>query len=137
MLKIIRLKKSIVLQRLYHSGVATFNQQHFKDNSDKIAINDNLGEHSYKDLNVCSNKIASALSSLLPKRSESKDNSNVAFLTPNNHQYSIAQLGIWKSGLSCVPLCKSHPPETLKYYIDDSKSSALIVTKDYLEKVTL
>ena len=74
-----------------------------------------FGEFTYKEINEKSDKVAKALSK------SQISNSNVAFLTSNNHQYSVSKFGIWKSGLACVPLCKSHPPETLKYYIEDSK----------------
>lgn len=45
----------------------------------------------------------------------------------------------------CQKLCEndlthsnqSHPPETLKYYIEDSEASVLVLTKEYAEKVSL
>jgi len=37
--------------------------------------------------------------------------------------------------LSCVPLCKSHPAETLKYYIEDSKASAVIISQEFADKI--
>ena len=104
-----------IVKKCYHKGIAPFKQPHLK--SEKICIRDKFGEFTYKEINDQSNKVARALS-----KSQSF-NSNVAFLTSNNHQYSVSQFGIWKSGLACVPLCKSHPPETLKYYIEDSKVS--------------
>ena len=98
-------------KRFYHPGIAPFQQSHFVDRSDKIAISDNLGKHSYGDLQIKSDKISQVLSGIL----SNEPNSNIAYLTPNNHLYSVAQFGIWKSGFSCVPLCKSHPPDTLRY----------------------
>ena len=120
-----------MFKRFYHPGRPIYEQPHFKSNLKKVAIHDNVGDHTYGDLQVGSDKIASALS----KNLTAGKNANVAFLTPNNHHYTLAQLGIWKSGLSCVPLCQSHPPETLKYYIEDSQASALIVTKDFVDKI--
>ena len=120
-----------MIKRFYHPGRPIYDQPHFKSNLEKIAIHDNIGDHTYRDLQLGSDKIASALSKTL----ETGKNANVAFLAPNNHHYTLAQLGIWKSGLSCVPLCQSHPPQTLKYYIDDSQASALIVTKDFVDKI--
>ena len=120
-----------MIKRFYHPGRPIYDQPHFKSNLEKIAIHDNIGDHTYGDLQLGSDKIASALSKTL----ETGKNANVAFLAPNNHHYTLAQLGIWKSGLSCVPLCQSHPPQTLKYYIDDSQASALIVTKDFVDKI--
>ena len=126
-----KLSRFRMIKRFYHPGRPIYDQPHFKSNLEQIAIHDNIGDHTYGDLQVGSDKIASALSKTL----ETGKNANVAFLTPNNHHYTLAQLGIWKSGLSCVPLCQSHPPQTLKYYIDDSQASALIVTKDFVDKI--
>ena len=126
-----KLSRFRMIKRFYHPGRPIYDQPHFKSNLEKIAIHDNIGDHTYGDLQLGSDKIASALSKTL----ETGKNANVAFLTPNNHHYTLAQLGIWKSGLSCVPLCQSHPPQTLKYYIDDSQASALIVTKDFVDKI--
>ena len=108
-----------VYKRLYHKGVAPFRQPHFLK-SEKICIRDKYGEFSYQEINQESDKIARALVKS-QKNSSNEANSNVAFLTSNTHQYTVSQFGIWKGGLSCVPLCKSHPAETLKYYIEDSK----------------
>ena len=104
-----------IVKKYYHKGIAPFKQPHLK--SEKICIRDKFGEFSHQKINEQSDKVVRALS----KAQNSNSNSNVAFLTSNNHQYSVSQFGIWKSGLACVPLCKSHPPETLKYYIEDSK----------------
>lgn len=117
-----------VFTRFYHRGLAPFQQPHFKQKSEKIAIHDNLGQHSFKYLEEGSDKIRAALSGI-------ESSQNVAFLTENNHLYSLAQFGIWKSGLACVPLCKSHPPESLKYYVNDSKATTLILSQDYVAKV--
>ena len=126
-----KLSRFRMIKRFYHPGRPIYDQPHFKSDLEKIAIHDNIGDHTYGDLQLGSDKIASALSKTL----ETDKNANVAFLAPNNHHYTLAQLGIWKSGLSCVPLCQSHPPQTLKYYIDDSQASALIVTKDFVDKI--
>ena len=126
-----KLSRFRMIKRFYHPGRPIYDQPHFKSNLEKIAIHDNIGDHTYRDLQLGSDKIASALSKTL----DTGKNANVAFLAPNNHHYTLAQLGIWKSGLSCVPLCQSHPPQTLKYYIDDSQASALIVTKDFVDKI--
>ena len=121
-----------ILKRLYHQGIQPFAQPHCVKDSTKIAIRDNIGQHTYGDISKQSDKVGHALKRI----SSSNSPSNVAFLTPNNHHYSVIQYGIWKSGNSCVPLCKSHPPETLKYYIEDSEASVLVLTKEYAEKVS-
>ena len=39
----------------------------------------------------------------------------VAFLTPNSSQYVVAQWAVWMCGGVVVPLCQSHPLDTLRY----------------------
>jgi long-subunit acyl-CoA synthetase (AMP-forming) len=115
-------------QRLYHHqrlAQTCFQQPHVK--SDKTAIYDNIGSHSYNYITHQSDKISRAISRTLKIQG-----SNVAFLTPNNHQYILAQWAIWKSGYSCVPLCKNHPPETLKYYIQDSKVAKISAKTSFI-----
>ncbi len=99
----------------------------------KIAIRDSYGSHSYGDLQVKSGRIASALKSAIKGQNLGR---NVAFLSDNNHHYVLAQFGIWKSGQACVPLCKAHPPESLKYYLEDSKSVAVITTSQFKDTVS-
>merc|ERR1712029_27728 len=45
-------------------------------------------------------------------------------------------LAIWKSGNVAIPLCQSHPPATLDYYISDSQSDCVIVeNQDFKSKL--
>ena len=45
-------------------------------------------------------------------------------------------LAIWKSGNTAVPLCQSHPPANLEYYVNDSESLAILVeNEDLMAKV--
>jgi len=59
----------------------------------------------------------------------------IAFLTPNNGQYVGVQWAVWMSGGVAVPLCKSHPTSTLKYYVEDSEAGLIIVTEDMKDMV--
>ena len=122
------------LHRFYHSGAATFAQPHCQHGSQKLAVRDNLGVATYGDIVRRSNKLGRALKSTFGEVPPHGDR-NIAFLTENNHHYVLALYGIWKSGFAGVPLCKSHPLDTLRYYTKDSKASALITTRDYADKV--
>ena len=122
-----------VLKRLYHKGIAPFKQPHLQ--SEKVCIRDNYGEITYREIDQQSDKISKALLKSQAYKNPSKLNSNVAFLTSNNHHYTVSQFGIWKGGLACVPLCKSHPPETLKYYIEDSQASAVLISQEFADKI--
>lgn len=100
-----------------------------KKNEAAAAILDQNGRHSYGQLVDRSNIVAKALID------EKVFDENVSFLCPNDASYAVAQFGVWKSGNSCVPLCKSHPVKSLDYYLSDSQSRILITTKNYADKV--
>lgn len=122
---------SKIAKRYYTKGLPPFQQPHVANGSSKVAIRDTLGNQTFKDIRDQSSKVSYALRQVLP----AQESGNVSFLTSNNSQYIFAQFGIWKSGFSCVPLCNSHPTETLKYYLQDSKASALITSRDHYHKV--
>jgi len=50
----------------------------------------------------------------------------IAILTPNDHHYACALFGIWHAGGVAVPLYPKHPPAEMRYYLEDSKASAVI-----------
>ena len=90
----------------------------------KTAIIDRHNEYTYDSISRASHEIRKGLSML-----SLTENSNICFLCNNDANYIHALLGIWKSGNVAVPLCKSHPLETLKYYITDSEASILLVSE--------
>ena len=99
---------------------------------DKVAIIDNLGSHTYRDIALKSSRVSEAIKT----ENKGHQGQNVTFITDNNHHYTLAQFGIWKSGNACVPLCKSHPPDSIKYYITDSQAEILISTRQHVDTVT-
>lgn len=94
---------------------------------EKVALIDEKGSHSYKDLT--SN--AATLSKHLMMSRRNLTGERVAFLTPNNASYVIAKWATWLSGGVCVPLCKSHPPSELSYVIKNSMPKIVITTPEY------
>jgi len=55
----------------------------------------------------------------------------VAYLCPSSYEYVIAQWSIWCSNGIAVPLCTIHPPAEIKYTLNDSKASIVIVHKSF------
>jgi len=95
--------------------------------SERLAIIDEKSSYTYGDLYNGGCHLAAKIG----KRPGSK----IAFLTPNNGEYVRTQWAIWMSGAVAVPLCKSHPSSTLKYYVEDSQSDLIIATEDMKDKV--
>lgn len=82
-------------------------------------------------------------------------NSRITYLCPNDVSNILMQWASWISGQvgkliakfhsrfvsdfpSCctaVPLCSSHPPELLEYYINDSQSNLILTTPEFEAKV--
>ena len=44
----------------------------------------------------------------------------VCFLCPNDVSYVVTQWATWMAGGIAVPLCTTHPPNELKYFVEDA-----------------
>ena len=104
------------------------------DRKDRIAFIDDLGSHTYGDLSRNSDTIAQNINRALGQKSDQAN--KISFLCENNSSYVNTLFGIWKAGQVAVPLCKSHPSQTLEYYVTDSDSVALIASQEHIDKVT-
>ena len=104
------------------------------DRKDRIAFIDDLGSHTYGDLSRNSDTIAQNINRALGQKSDQAN--KISFLCENNSSYVNTLFGIWKAGQVAVPLCKSHPSQTLEYYVTDSDSVALIASEEHINKVT-
>ena len=49
-----------------------------------------------------------------------KPPARVGFLCPNDVSYVKAQWAVWMAGGIAVPLCTTHPPNELRYFIEDA-----------------
>ena len=95
--------------------------------SKRIAVISNQTEYNYDQLLRKSNSIASSLLDNQIDLSEER----VAFLIPSSFEYVVTQWAIWRAGGIAVPLCALHPLPSLRYVIEDSEASILIVSKEY------
>ncbi len=91
--------------------------------SNRIAIRDTGGLHTYRDLLLKSKEIATHLVALNGIRNESR----IAFLLPASFAYVSVQWGIWRAGCVAVPLCMKHPSPTQTYVLEDAEVSCLIM----------
>ena len=104
------------------------------ERKDKVAFVDGHGSHTYGNLSHNSNIIANGLKNLLGSK-RGRTSNKISFLCENDSSYINTLLGIWEAGQVAVPLCKSHPSQTLQYYVNDSESVALIATESQINKV--
>ncbi len=82
------------------------------------------GSWTYRDLDEASARAAAAL---LAGRSDLAG-ARVAMLAPPGFEFIATLFGIWRAGGVAVPLAVSHPPEELKFVIQDSGASVVVTT---------
>lgn len=102
---------------------------------EKVAIIDQNGEHTYKDLYSQSLLLSQKLCQVLGCFGGDLNNERIAFLCPNDASYVTAQWAAWMSGGTAVPLYRKHPASELEYFIKDSQSALLVVEESYMAKM--
>ncbi|XP_048402999.1 malonate--CoA ligase ACSF3, mitochondrial isoform X3 [Stegostoma tigrinum] len=104
--------------------------------AERLAIVDDNGRYTYRDLYLYSLALARKIHSALGCLDGDVKEQRISILCPNNVSYVIAQWASWMSGGVAVPLCKKHPAPELEYVVQDSQSTLIIVEKNYLELIT-
>ena len=99
--------------------------------ADRVALRDETGSYTYKDIVKASNKTASAL---IGNDSDLKEQ-RIGFLIPPSFEYISILWGIWKAGGIGIPLSLSATESELMHYLEDSKVSLLISGKEGSEKL--
>jgi len=99
--------------------------------ADRVALRDETGSYTYKDIVKASNKAASAL---IGNNSDLKEQ-RIGFLIPPSFEYISILWGIWKAGGIGIPLSLSATELELMHYLEDSKVSLLISGKEGSEKL--
>lgn len=100
---------------------------------DKVAIIDNHGTHSYKQLYRSSLELAGRISAALSCDTGDVHGARIGFLCANDASYTVAQWAAWMSGGTAVPLYRKHPLSEMEYIISDSQSSLLVVADSFSE----
>ncbi|KAE8608415.1 hypothetical protein XENTR_v10011498 [Xenopus tropicalis] len=99
--------------------------------SERTAMVDQHGKHTYKELYIRSQALSKMIIQLLGHPSRNNPPERVSFLCPNNSSYVVCQWAVWMSGAIAVPLYKSHPPSELKYILQDSQSALVVAEESY------
>ncbi|XP_044283756.1 malonate--CoA ligase ACSF3, mitochondrial isoform X1 [Varanus komodoensis] len=102
---------------------------------EKIAIVDQNGEHTYKDLYARSLHLSRKICAALGNTTGDLQGERISFLCPNDASYVTAQWASWMSGGAAVPLFRKHPASELEYFIQDSQSALLVVEEEYVEQI--
>lgn len=100
---------------------------------DKVAIIDNSGTHSYKQLYRSSLGLASRIRAALSCDTGDVSGKRISFLCANDASYTVAQWATWMIGGTAVPLYRKHPLSELEYIISDSQSSLLVAGHSFVE----
>uniref|UniRef100_A0A673UZN3 Acyl-CoA synthetase family member 3 n=1 Tax=Suricata suricatta TaxID=37032 RepID=A0A673UZN3_SURSU len=100
---------------------------------DRIALVDQHGSHTYKDLYCHSLRLSREVCQLLARPSGDLQEERVSFLCSNDVSYVVAQWASWMSGGVAVPLYRKHPQAELEYVIRDSRSAAVLAGQEHVE----
>ncbi|NWS35542.1 ACSF3 synthetase, partial [Polioptila caerulea] len=103
---------------------------------DKVAIVDQNGEHTYRELLSRSLRLSQEICRLLECPSRDLKEERISFLCPNDASYVVAQWAAWLSGGIAVPLYRKHPVPELEYVIQDSQSALVIAAQEFVGKIT-
>lgn len=95
--------------------------------ADRVAILDETGEYSYRNLLDGSERAAAVL---LAGRAD-LDEARVAFMVPPGFDYVRVQWAIWRAGGVVVPLCLTHPEPELAYVLDDAQPLTVVTSSEY------
>lgn len=103
---------------------------------DRIALIDKYGHHTYRELYDRSLCLAQEICRLQGCKVGDLQEERVSFLCSNDVSYVVAQWASWMSGGVAVPLYWKHPEAQLEYFIQDSRSSLVVVGQEYLERLS-
>ncbi|KAM8775462.1 malonate--CoA ligase ACSF3, mitochondrial [Rhynchonycteris naso] len=100
---------------------------------DRIALIDQHGRHTYKDLYSRSVRLSHEICRLHGCASQDLQEERISFMCSNDVSYVVAQWASWMSGGIAVPLYRKHPQADLEYFIQDSRSSVVLAGQEYVE----
>lgn len=97
--------------------------------ANKTAIISDGKSFSYADLHQASAEFAQ----LLLAETDDLGEGRVAFMVNPGFDYVRVQWGIWQAGGIVVPLCLSYPLPSLRYTIENSGASVIVVSPEFEE----
>lgn len=102
---------------------------------DRVALIDQHGCHTYRDLYLRSLHLSQEILRLRGCVDGDLQDERVSFLCSNDVSYVVAQWASWMSGGIAVPLFPKHPPAQLEYFIEDSRSSVVLAGPEHVQLV--
>ncbi|XP_058901901.1 malonate--CoA ligase ACSF3, mitochondrial isoform X3 [Kogia breviceps] len=100
---------------------------------DRIALVDEHGSHTYKDLYSRSLCLSREICRLRGRADGDLREERVSLLCGNDVSFVVAQWATWMGGGIAVPLCRKHPRAQLEYFIQDSRSSMVLAGPEHVE----
>src|SRR3990172_2926232 len=97
--------------------------------SDRIAIGDDDGTYTYRDLLSGSERGAARL---LRGEVDLHD-ARIAFMVESSYQYVRIQWSVWRAGGVAVPLCLTQPAPELEYVLDTTTPTAAVASPKYAD----
>ena len=105
----------------------------------RIAIRDERGVYTYRQLLDVSARVASNLLEAVAARADGEcrdlEGARVAFIVHSSFEYVAVQWGIWRAGGIAVPLCTLHPPGELAYVIENADAALVLAGDDFMERL--
>jgi malonyl-CoA/methylmalonyl-CoA synthetase len=98
-------------------------------NPSKIAIVDQFGSYTYREL---IEKARSIAADLLQGKEDLKE-ARVAYMVSPGLDCVAVQWGIWMAGGIAVPLCITYPFPSLQYVIEDTEAELILAGAEYEE----
>jgi amino acid adenylation domain-containing protein len=102
-------------------GVAAVFERQAHRAPDAIAVIDGERATSYAELNARANRLARHL-----RAQGVASGARVAILLERSTELVVAQLAILKAGAAYVPLDPNHPPERLRFLLDDAGAAVVV-----------
>lgn len=121
---------TLFTSQLANKSVVTFFEEQVQKTPDNIAVVINNEQMTYKQLNQKANRLARII------ESNCKHNEPlIGILMDCSIDLPVAILAILKTGKAYLPLDPLYPEDRLKYMIEDTETSLILVTKEYKEFV--
>lgn len=99
--------------------------------SDRLALVDQLGQHTYGDLTQAAHNLATILlTHLQPGKGADLKGTKIALHLPNDASFVVSLWATWLAGSDCVPLHPGHPASLLEYFLADSTSKLVICSQE-------
>jgi malonyl-CoA/methylmalonyl-CoA synthetase len=98
---------------------------------DNTAIISDGKRYTYLDLLT----VSEAFATTLLESKHDLEEARVAFMIDPGFEYVKTQWGIWRAGGVAVPLALSHPLPSLRYTLEDTEASIVVVSPQYQEKL--